>query len=212
MNMFVAMAAFVFSHVLISRTAVRPWLIARWGKKTYLAAYSLLSCLLLGWVIVALLGAERSPLWPTPEWAYTFAAITTLLAFILIAAGALSPNPYSVSFRSTGFNERRPGIVGWTRHPLVWGLTLWAIAHIPANGEWPAMLLFGGSAMFGLMGIAFLQRRLKQQQLPSVAGGHLDRNAVIRIVLGSFLWGALLFAHPQLFGANPLALLRAVWG
>ncbi|MAD62754.1 NnrU family protein [Haliea sp.] len=212
MQVILAMSAFILSHVLISRTALRPWLITQFGRPAYMAGYSVLSCLLLAWVILALLSAERTPLWPTPGWAYTFAAVTTLLAFILIAAGALSPNPFSVSFRNAGFDPSRPGIVGWTRHPLVWGLTLWGAAHVPANGEWPALLLFGGSAVFGVVGIALLQHRLKHQQVPSVTRGHIDRSARFGIALGSVLWGALLVAHPVLFGANPLALLRAVWG
>tara|TARA_R110002073_G_scaffold84807_1_gene202388 strand:+ start:4817 stop:5530 length:714 start_codon:yes stop_codon:yes gene_type:complete len=212
MQVILAMSAFILSHVLISRTALRPWLITQFGRPVYIAGYSVLSCLLLAWVILALLGAERTPLWLTPGWAYTFAAVTTLLAFILIAAGALSPNPFSVSFRTAGFDPSRPGIVGWTRHPLVWGLTLWGAAHVPANGEWPALLLFGGSAIFGLVGIGVLQHRMRPQPMPSVTRGHVDRNALFGIGLGSVLWSAFLIAHPALFGANPLAFLRAVWG
>lgn len=218
MNVVIAMGAFVLSHVLISRTVLRPWLIARMGQRQYLIAYSVLSCLLLAWVILALLGAERTVLWPTPSWAYTFAAVISALAFMLIATGALSPNPFSVSLRSGGFNPQQPGIVGWTRHPLIWGLTLWGAAHVPANGEWPALLLFGGSAAFGLVGIALLERRAKRDVGPAswrdltANQGHIDRNALLGILLGLTLWGASLLAHPVLFGAHPLALLRAVWG
>tara|TARA_R100000005_G_scaffold96027_1_gene80214 strand:+ start:38252 stop:38905 length:654 start_codon:yes stop_codon:yes gene_type:complete len=217
MQVILAMSAFVLSHVLISRTALRPWLVARLGRRVYLGAYSLLSVVLLGWVILALLDAERTALWATPYWAYPFAAACSLLAVVLITVGALSPNPYSVAFRSRGFNPQRPGIIGWTRHPLIWGLTLWGVAHIPANGEWPALLLFGGSALFGLVGIGFLERRASQDLTPAdavhgsrLAAGHLDRSALLGLILGCVLWMTLLFVHPRLFGADPLALLNAM--
>lgn len=217
MQVILAMSAFVLSHVLISRTALRPWLIARLGRRVYLGAYSLLSVVLLGWVILALLGADRTVLWATPVWAYPFAAACSMLAVVLITVGALTPNPYSVAFRSDGFDPQRPGIIGWTRHPLVWGLTLWGAAHIPANGEWPALLLFGGSALFGIVGIGFLERRANRDATPAHAGlvsglaaGHLDRNALLGTILGCVLWTVLLFAHPSLFGADPLALLKSV--
>ena len=187
MQVILAMIAFVLSHVLISRTALRPWLIARLGRRVYLGAYSLLSVVLLGWVILALLGADRTVLWATPVWAYPFAAACSLLAVVLITVGALTPNPYSVAFRSD------------------------------ANGEWPALLLFGGSALFGIVGIGFLERRANRDATPAHAGlvsglaaGHLDRNALLGTILGCVLWTVLLFAHPSLFGADPLALLKSV--
>ena len=133
MQVILAMSAFILSHVLISRTALRPWLITQFGRPVYIAGYSVLSCLLLAWVILALLGAERTPLWLTPGWAYTFAAVTTLLAFILIAAGALSQPLLCVvphrGFRSEparyrGLDATSPGVGTDT------------LGSCPCTGQW----------------------------------------------------------------------------
>jgi len=209
------MGIFVLSHVLIARTRLKPALIERLGERAYLSAYSALSLVLLGWVIWALVTAERILLWPTPLWSYGFAAVTSLLSFVLIGIGALSPNPFSVAFRKTGFDPQRPGAIGWMRHPMVWGLALWGLAHVPANGDWPSLILFAGSFVFGVRGISVINRRLKRRYSPEdwqrlTAGhGHLDRNALLGAVVGLALWAGLLVLHPVLFRANPLAILIA---
>ncbi|MEM8838146.1 MAG: NnrU family protein [Pseudomonadota bacterium] len=213
MNVIIAMVVFVVSHVLIARTAIKPMIIARFGERTYLAAYSVLSIALLVWVIVALIEAERIALWTPPDWAYTFAFFATFLAFLLIGIGSLVPNPLSVALKSQGFDPDNPGIIGWIRHPMIWGLTLWGLAHIPANGDFPSIVLFAGSALFGLIGTVTVEKRKKRllgedewQRL--IAGrGHVDRTSVLGVALGIGLWVAFLLLHPYLFGVNPLAVL-----
>lgn len=209
----IAMCVFILSHVVISRTAIKPHLIARWGR--YLIAYSLLSVVLLGWVIWALLSADRTPLWTTPMWSYPFAGFVSLISFVLIGIGAVSPNPMSVAFRKEGFNPAQPGFIGWVRHPIIWGLTLWAVAHIPANGDWPSLILFAGSALFGLLGIKRVEGRyrdnigMKRWNALRASRGHIDGLAVIGAGLGTALWGVFLALHPVLFGVDPASIL---WG
>ena len=216
MGVGIAMMAFVLSHVLISRTPLRAWLISRLGQALYLAAYSLLSLVMIGWVIGEVLSASRVLLWPTPLWSYGFAAIVMLMAFMLIGIGAVSPNPLSVGFRNQGFDPDRPGFIGWVRHPLIWGLTLWGVAHIPANGDWPTLLLFAGAALFGAVSVRLIERRHKRDLGCEVwaglsAGrGHLDANSLIGAGAGLALWGLVLASHAALFGADPLAVLLSI--
>ncbi|MEM1434201.1 MAG: NnrU family protein [Pseudomonadota bacterium] len=209
MEALTAALLFLGSHALIARTAIRPWLVQRIGEPGYLAGYSLLSLVLLAWLVMAILVAHRVPLWPTPSWAPVFAVVVSALAFALLGAGALSPNPYSVAFRRAGFEPKRPGIVGWLRHPLIYGFGLWGLAHVPANGEWPPLLLFAGTVVFALLGARSVGRR----RAPGVLGpGGLDRQAVLGIAVGLLAWGVFLCLHPLLFGADPLGLLRAQLG
>ncbi len=209
MEVAIAMAVFLLSHVAIARTRIRPVLIERLGRRGYLTAYSILSVALLAWVIVALLESPRVWLWPTPSWAYPFALVVSAVAFVLIGIGAVVRNPLSVAFRTEGFDPERPGIVGWIRHPLIWGLGLWGFAHIPANGDWPSLLLFAGSALFALLGTRAVDRRKKRQlgvlewsRLTSGAGT-LDRPALLGAGLGLALWAVALALHPVLFGVDP---------
>lgn len=217
-NVAIAMLVFIASHVVIARTGLKPWLTEKLGRRGYLVAYSLLSLALLGWVIAALLAAPRVAVWPAPEWGWAFAAVVSLLGFVLMGVGAATPNPLSVAFRSEGFDPERPGAIGWVRQPLLLGLTLWAVAHVPANGDWPSLALFGVSGLFGLLGMFRVGQRKRQQLGPerwasmTAAPGHLDARALVGALIGAFLWVVALFAHSALFGANPLAVLRAQLG
>ncbi len=215
MTVLIAMGVFILSHVAISRTAIKPWLISHWGRGRYLLAYSLLSIVLLGWVIWAVLTADRIPLWSSPMWSYPFAAVVTLISFVLISIGAVSSNPLSVAFKKAGFEPTRPGFIGWVRHPLIWGPTLWAVAHIPANGDWPSLILFAGLALFGLLGIKRVEARYRRNIGPkrwadmTPGRGHLDKFTFIGTAIGIVLWAAFLALHPVLFGFDPASIL---WG
>ena len=218
MDVLVAMGVFVLSHIVIARTGVKPVLIARFGERAYLAFYSVLSLALLSWVVWSVVTAERIHLWAPPGWAYGFAVVVSVAGFVLMGVGAVVPNPLSVSFRKTGFDPLRPSAIGWVRHPLIWGLTLWALAHIPANGNWPGLVLFAGSTAFGMIGIVVVERRLKRQHNRDQwhrltrGRGHFDSKSLWGTALGLALWAALLALHPILFGADPLAVLMAQLG
>ena len=212
-SVLLAMFVFVLSHVVIARSRLKPWLIQRTSHAAYLIGYSVLSAVLLAWVIRALRSTDRVLLWTPPLWSYPFAGAATFIAFLLMGIGALSPNPLSVTFRRRGFRPERPGAVGWVRHPLLWGLTLWALAHVVPNGNWPGVVLFGGAALFGFLGTLALERQqrkgLSSERGRELSAGHLDRNAVLGVLLGAALWAVFLLAHPILFGGNPWLLLRA---
>ncbi|MDE2792537.1 MAG: NnrU family protein [Paracoccaceae bacterium] len=218
MSAVVAMAVFVGSHVVIARTQLRPMLIARFGKRTYLILYSTVSVLLLAWVIGTVLAADRILLWTAPGWSPTVAALGTLGAFILIGIGTVAPNPLSVAFRKDDFDPVRPGAIGWVRHPLILGFALWGLAHVPANGEWPGLVLFAGSAVFGVVGATIVDRRRKRQigqeewrRLTS-GRGHLDQRTFVGAALGLVSWAIFLWIHPVLFNVDPLAALVAGTG
>ncbi|MEO1028398.1 MAG: NnrU family protein [Pseudomonadota bacterium] len=216
-SVLIAMAMFVLSHMLIARTGLKPWLTRKLGASGYLLAYSALSIGLMAWVIVALINAERFVLWSPPEWGHGFAALTSLIAFILMGSGGASPNIFSVSFRKSAFSYDRPGLIGWIRHPFIWGLTLWGLAHLPANGNWPGILLFGGSAVFGAIGVIALERRAKGRLGPAwqeaiSSPGHITRNGLIGALIGASIWLFVLALHPVLFGVDPWSVLVAQLG
>ncbi len=210
MELAAALAVFIGSHVAISRTAIKPFLIEKFGRSAYLAAYSLLSLVLFTWVITALLQTRIIQLWPTTDWGYGFALALTFFATLLLGAGAVSPNPFSVSFHEQGFDAARPGIVGFTRHPIVWGFGLWGLAHVPANGDVMALLVFGGVFAFALLGARSLDRRARQRlgedtfKQMTASNGSLDRNAIVGGIAGALVWMGIVWMHPRLFGVDPL--------
>lgn len=222
-----ALLAFLLSHSLPERTGLRRRLVAATGERAYLILYSLLSIMLLAWLISAALRAPFVPLWPLQTWHYYVPLVLMLPASMLLVGGALSANPLSIGFSSRALDPDRPGLVGVTRHPILWAFALWSFAHLAANGDLVSAILFGGFGLFALAGMAILDRR-KRRSL----GGDWPRLAAptsaipfaallagraswrwragemaATLIGGALLYCALLRLHPLVFGIDPAAVL-----
>jgi uncharacterized membrane protein len=208
-----SLAAFLAAHVVPTRPAIRGRLVAAVGERAYLAGYSMLSVLLLAWVVVAALRAPYVPLWTPAPWTYLVPVAVMPLSLMLLGAGLASANPLSVSLnrRETGAT---PG-VGGMRHPVMWGFALWALSHIPPNGDVVAVVLFGSLALFAFGGMKVLDRRrrreLGEERWRALAGSVVRRPAVTAPALAGALAGILAYllllfgGQAILFGTDPLA-------
>lgn len=209
---FLALALFLMAHVLPSRRGLRARMVAAVGERRYLLGYSLLSLALIAWLISAAVRAPVVPLWPTQPWHYHAALTLMLPAAMLFLSGALEPNPLSVAFRKSGYDPQRPGIVGLTRHPILWAFLLWSLAHVLPNGDLVSLILFGGFALFAFGGTRILDRRKRREMGPEwqrlAATGRPDFGSlVVAVVGGAVLWALLLWLHPLVIGPNPAAVL-----
>lgn len=222
-----SLGVFLAAHALPARTGLRDRLAARFGERAWLVGYSALSLALLAWLISAAIRAPILPLWSVEPIHYWFALALMGPAAMLLAGGAISPNPLSVGFSSDGYDPTAPGLVGLTRHPLLWGFALWAIAHIPPNGELVPLIMFGGFALFALAGMAIVDRRKRRrlgeqwQRLAAptsimpfsawfrnrAAMRWRRRDFLITVGGGAIFYLLLLWLHPQLIGPDPAALL-----
>jgi len=145
---------------------------------------------------------------------------------MLFGAGLFAPNPLSIAFRGGAFDPARPGAVALSRHPILAAFALWALVHLPANGDLTSVILFGGAAVFALVGMLILDRRRRElgaewhrlaastMALPGAAillgraRVPTDGRTLAGAALGLFLYALLLAGlHRVLFGADPLAAL-----
>src|SRR5687767_5712711 len=135
-----ATAAFLVTHFITS-TPLRPALVKAMGEWPYRGLYSAVAFITLGWMIWAYAGAPREPLWVgSREIAY----VLMPLAFILIACGYWR-NPTMVGAdKLLKSDDPASGIIRITRHPIMWGVMLWAAAHIIARGDLKGLVFFGG--------------------------------------------------------------------
>lgn len=220
-----SLAIFLGSHMAISRTRLKPFLISRIGKGRYLVAYSALSVVLLGWLIVAAQNAPRIQLWPWDHWLYWIPNILMPFAFIFLVAGFTVPNPLSISSRAEGFDPEKPGlIVATTRHPVLWGFLFWSLSHIIPNGEYPLVLMFMIFTLFSIAGMALLDFKRKREMTESIwlqyskythpvlfcskafLSGHfrLTKQDIFGIILGLFIYVVFYILHGSLFGIVPM--------
>ncbi|MDX6751890.1 NnrU family protein [Geminicoccaceae bacterium 1502E] len=211
--MVLALGSFMLAHVIPPLPPVRARLLAALGRRGYLLAYSLLSTALLVWVLVAAARAPHLPLWTPREWHYLVPVLVMPVALWLTVAGLVQRNPLSLTLRASP-PEAAPGaIIRVTRHPVLWGLLLWALAHIPPNGDLVSLVLFGFMAGLAAIGIAMLDRRLRrrlgEERWRTLArGAAADGPAYLLppalAALGLYAW-FLLQGHALFIGVDPLA-------
>ncbi len=216
-------AAFLASHLGLSGAAVRGRLVGRLGEKGFQVLYALVALLALGAMIAGYVQAAHTDfLWIPGHGLRHLPLLVMPVALTLIAGGVLAPNPSAVG--ATGALDRTEpatGVLRVTRHPVMWGIALWAAVHIVANGDLASLLFFGGFLLTAILGSLHLDRRMAAEQgerwrrfaavtsyVPFAAllggrqrwsWGELRRPAAWG--LGAF--ALLLLLHPYLFGVRP---------
>ena len=151
-DLILTLAVFAAFHMIPALGPVRRALIGTIGKAPYIVGYSLISLGLLGWVGIAYAQADYVAVWDQAPWMRWVPVVVMLPACILLVGALTHANPLSVSVRKAAFNPEKPGIVSVTRHPLIWALMLWALAHMVPNGDGASLVMFGFFALLGLAG------------------------------------------------------------
>lgn len=185
-----SLAAFLASHAIPARPPIRRRLVGIVGERAYLVLYSVASLLLLGWLFRAAAEAPYVELWATLEWQLFVPRILVPVAFALGTMGLFTANPLSLSLKRQG--PARSSILGVTRHPVLWALALWALAHLVPNGDLAHVLLFGLLLVLSLGGMVVMDRRAARR-------------------LGSAEWTSLTARSPLLPFSRPDALLWPTW-
>ncbi|WP_037308118.1 NnrU family protein [Ruegeria halocynthiae] len=211
-----ALITFMLSHVIPTRPTMRGWLIESLGRRGYFTAYSVLSLLVLGWLIIAAAHApyiEVIP--PLPIFRWVPVLIMPVVCWLAVA-GLSIQNPFS--FGGLGhrrFDPENPGILRTTRHPILAALMLWALAHLLANGSLSHVILFGLFTGFAGIGMTTIDRRNMR-----VMGGEwmrLSRNTArlslraprpwprlwVRLI-SIIVFAVLLHLHAPVIGLSPL--------
>lgn len=220
-----AIAAFVASHLLLSSLRVRTPLIGALGERGFRAGYSLLAIALLAWVVTAYNAAPVVALWVPPVGLRHLSLLLMPVACILLVAGLTTPNPTAVGADTAGHIARGPvGIFRITRHPVMWAIALWGIAHVLANGDAAGLILFAGLTILAMAGAAHSDFR-RQAVLGERWTAYRAQTSFIpfkailakqtplrpgeiglaRLAGGLALFATLFFAHPWLFGVSPLS-------
>jgi len=214
-----------FAMHLFPSTRFRPAAIRALGEGAYLGLFSVISLVSLVWLTNAFWNAPYGEkLWAMPAaWLWLKAALI-LMALIFTMGGASTPNPsLPGGGKALLRGDLSQGIFAITRHPLMWGIGIWAMAHLISQGTVRGILFFGSFALTALAG-AWLQDKRKLHSLGAgwaafekqtsflpfaalIEGrAHLSLSALgwWRVGLAVILWAAVLHFHYQLFGVHPL--------
>jgi uncharacterized membrane protein len=216
------------SHFGISSTPLRAALVARLGERGYLILYALIAFAALGWLIGAWARAPYVELWPPAPALAAVPLLVVPIALVLLVGGLTTPNPTAVGAPAELLAEGAPaqGVFRITRHPFMWGVGLWAFAHLLANGDLASVLLFASLGALALLGTLLIDRKYALRrgtdwQRFAAATSNLPLAAVFagrqrlvlaeigwwRLALALALFATLLALHPWLFGGAPLGSL-----
>ncbi len=215
---------FVGTHLFISSSIIRPWLVGWLGEQAFRAVYSLVAfATLIPLVVVFAHHKHAGPmLWYLRgtgpiRW---LAWLMMLAALIFLVAGLINPNPAAIGAPA----ERRiAGVLKITRHPSFLAFTLFGFAHMLMNGWAGDLLFFGSFPALGILG-GLHQDWRKLQEIgepyrrfvaetsffPSTAlidGRQRWRNGDIPLVaigIGVVATIIIVALHPTLFGGAPL--------
>ena len=158
--LFLAVLCFVGGHFVLSWPPLRSRLVTALGAKPFQAVYSLTSVIFLVWVVMAYRGAPFVGLWDFGLAGRFLAVAVMPIAVILAVVGLTTPNPTAVGGERFSDPDRAVrGILTITRHPFLWGVALWALVHLAANGDAASTILFSGMLVLSLGGMVAIDHK-----------------------------------------------------
>jgi len=149
-----ANTAFVGSHFAMSHP-LRDLMVRAFGDKGFQGVYTLVSFATLGWVYFAFLAAPGADLPGTGEAGWIVATLLTWPAMVLLA-GSLVGNPALPTPQAEAQARATPrGVFRVTRHPMMWGIGLWAISHLVLFWSTRTMITAFAIGVLALLGARF---------------------------------------------------------
>jgi uncharacterized membrane protein len=144
---------------------------------------------------------------------------------LLLAYGIAAPNPFSIaSLDGAGYDPDHPGIVGCTRHPVLWAAALWAAAHMVPNGDLAHVIMFCMFASLGVLGALIVDLRRRRDMngakwrrlsahtsfvpLAALLAGKWrpspDNPNFLRLFAAAALYLSFLLLHEAVIGVSPV--------
>ncbi len=159
-------ALFLVTHLGISGTPLRAVLQDKLGAEPYLGIYSVLALGSLGLMIYGYsLVPHTEFIWYPSEAAYMLTKVLLLIALVSIVMGTLTKNPTQV-MNEAALAHEVSGMLKVTRHPMMWGIFLFAVGHLIANGDIASLLFFSTFAAVSLFGMLSMDARRREETDP----------------------------------------------
>lgn len=129
LSLIVACCVFVGSHLALSHPLRGP-LVQSMGEGPFRGLYTLFALVSFGWIIVAWRAMPATaPAHVPGDVGWGIASAVMLLASVLLA-GSFVGNPALPAPNASSAAARNPlGVMAITRHPMMWGIALWALVH-----------------------------------------------------------------------------------
>ncbi len=221
--MIAATALFVAGHFVLSSKPLRGPLRRVLGARLFLAAYSIVAIAAFAWMMAAYGAAPYLEVWTPPPYSRAIPLALMPLSCILVIGGLTTPSLTAVGGEQAegvgGPGSAAPGMISITRHPALWGFSLWAAAHLAVRGDAANMILMAGILVLSIGGMIHIDLR-REDALGSAWGPTVMTTSVLpfaailsgrtkldwkgigwpRLLGGLVLYGVLILAHPWIAG------------
>ncbi|WP_447762288.1 NnrU family protein [Sphingopyxis panaciterrae] len=200
---------FVGTHFALSHPLRAP-LADRMGERAFLIVYSIVAIATFIMVVQAWRGMPpEPPLWVAGDALWSFASLIVLFASVLFM-GSLIGNPALPAPNAAAAAQGAPrGVYAITRHPMMWGFALWALAHALVMPTAAQFVLSGTIAFLALAGSA--GQDIKKARLMGDSWRHwAARTSFVpfaRQIGGVTPWGDTIPRPHALFGGIVLWLV-----
>lgn len=161
-SLIAASTAFTGGHFALSHPLRAP-LVRGLGEKPFLGLYSLVALASMVWMVLAFRASPPgsgglSGMAGDVSW--ILASLLTLLALVLLL-GSFRGNPAMPDTPAEKVAAASPtGVFAVTRHPMMWGIALWAVAHILIGWSARTAIVASAVLILALVG-SHLQDRKK---------------------------------------------------
>ena len=222
-SLLLAALAWILLHVVVAGP-LRAALVARLGLKAYRGLFSLLSAISLAALIWTYGAAPYVELW-APNAALAVVPLVVMPVALLFLVGSLRPSNPTMAGPDMVLKGELPvtGFTRITRHPMLWAFSLWAVAHMIANGDAATWLLAGAILITALNGMVSIDRKRKatfgeawqrfeaRTSIIPFAAASAGRTRLgvsdigwLNIIVAAVIYGVLLALHGKLFGVPAL--------
>jgi len=166
-------------HLLPASVSLRRQAVQRLGEYGYKVVFALIALVGLALVVYGMSEREYIPIWQPPVWSRHLAMVMMLPASLLLVAAYMPTN-----------------VKKYTRHPMLWGVTIWAVVHLLANGDLGSMILFCSFLVYSLfdMWSANMRGASKSRETKPL------RYDVGVVVAGTAVYALLYYLHPYFTG------------
>lgn len=207
-------------HAGVAGTGLRFWLIERFGEKAYRGGFSFASLVSLLGLVYAYRGAPYQPFAVAPEWLRWLPVLLVPVALVLLVGAFTVPSPTAVGGEKLlSSAEPARGMLRVTRHPFLWSVVIWSVAHLVVNLDVGSLVFFGSLGLTALRGGFDIDRKRRrtnpeayaafEARTSNVPFGALStgRNRLVMrelwlpLSLGLLLAFASVALHPRFFGA-----------
>ncbi len=173
------LALFIAVHMVPWSPTLRGALVSGMGENVYKLLFTAIA---LGGVVVIVIGMGRAPFvpyWEPPVSLKHLTRLLVLVGFILLPAAHLPTN-----------------IKRYTRHPMLWGVVLWGVGHLLANGDLASIVLFGSFVVYSLAAMVSANARGAQK---ATVAYPVSRDLIV-VAAGVVVYLVITFVHGYLFG------------